>query len=79
MKLKLLNLIVFMAPFLVQSQEQPAVSNDSLAKQVDAVKKDLGFLKRIKLSGYLQPQFAGRSQYKCLSRMAGSIDELKEW
>jgi hypothetical protein len=32
-------------------------NSDSLSAQVDALKKDVGVLKRIKISGYIQPQF----------------------
>lgn len=39
------------------SQETAPVNVDTLASQIGALKKDLSVLKRLKFSGYLQPQF----------------------
>ncbi len=50
-----LFLLIVSCPLM--AQESSPVSADSLALQVNSLKKDLGFLKRIKISGYLQPQF----------------------
>jgi hypothetical protein len=48
--------LLFM-PFLAVSQDKQPVSVDTLANQVNTLKKDLGVLKRIKVSGYVQAQF----------------------
>jgi len=48
--------LLFM-PLLALSQEKQPVSVDTLSNQVNTLKKDLGVLKRIKVSGYVQAQF----------------------
>src|SRR5688572_3496344 len=48
-------LIALSVPTISLAQE-PA-NPDSLKKDIDQVKKDLSILKRIKISGYVQPQF----------------------
>src|SRR5688572_16790038 len=57
MRPRLIASLMLLIPFVVQAQEKPAITTDSLAVQVNSLKKDLGILKRFKISGYLQPQF----------------------
>src|SRR5688572_21227975 len=53
----LVFLAFLMMPFLIQAQDTAKVSVDTLSKQVNTLNKDLNILKRIKISGYVQPQF----------------------
>ncbi len=57
MKAKLLLTITCMLAGLHVTAQAPANENDSLKKQFDAFNKELSVLKRIKFSGYVQPQF----------------------
>ncbi|MFN5325313.1 MAG: hypothetical protein ACK5C5_10370, partial [Bacteroidota bacterium] len=53
-KQSLVLVFLMMVPFIVRAQ---TTSDDSLKKDVAQIKKDVSALKRIKFSGYIQPQF----------------------
>ncbi len=55
MKHKLILLSLFMIPALVYGQVSQTAP-DTLAREIDSLKKDVSVLKRIKISGYIQPQ-----------------------
>ncbi len=55
--LLLVSIVFLSLPYASYSQEAVPVSVDTLANQIGAIKKDISVLKRLKFSGYLQPQF----------------------
>jgi hypothetical protein len=73
--LKALVLFVFMSVSgIVNSQEENASPLDTLSKSVIKLQDDVTLLKRIKVSGYLQPQFQFSDSNGTLSYAGGNFN-----